>query len=111
MIELIWREYLARDCDTMMCITSLLAWMSTTIAQEEEYHSIKVNGYMCVKDQDQVISTIIICDNNESQNKLLKLLQQPPAEYKEKYTACIPSSEPIPVQEQKNDEDDDEEQT
>ena len=99
MIELIWVDNLCKSYDVMMCVSGLLAWLSATIAQEEEYHDIQFNGYMVAKDKNDC-SVLLICSDPQSQKKMLKILQQPPNEYKEKYIARVPSQEPEPVKEE-----------
>lgn len=101
MIEIVWTDTVACDYDVMMCATSLLAWLTTTIAQNEENHDIEFNGFMVAQEKTTGCSILILCgDNPKNQKRVLKILQQPPEEYKDKYIARIPSTEPIPVEEQ-----------
>lgn len=106
MIELSWKE--KADCEyiQLMTVSQLLAWLTTTLNEEKERHCIKLSGYMVLCEEDGKISILLIT-NGESQKQLLKILQQPPNEYKEKYIACVLSEEPQPVQE-KTEEDQDE---
>lgn len=104
MIELIWTDNLCKRYDVMMSVSGLLAWLTATIAQTEEYHSLKFNGYMVAQDKNDC-SVLLICGDLPSQKKLLKILQQPPNEYKEKYIARVPSQEPDPVHEEKEEPD------
>lgn len=106
MIELLWGN--SDNCtryDNMQAVGNLIAWLTTTIAMNEENHSIKLNGYIVVNEDDaSTISTLFICEK-ESQEKVLALLQEPPGEFKGKYIARIPSEEPTPVQIKVDDED------
>lgn len=99
MIEIVWLEKYA----AMMHASRMMAWLAAALAQNEEYHNIEFNGYMIVKEEGKEksgCSVLIICGDPVSQNRLLKILQQPPEEYKEKYIARIPCNEPDPVHEQ-----------
>ncbi len=101
MIEIVWLD----EYEAMMCASRLLAWLAATLAQNEEYHNIEFNGYMIVKEEGKEkgktgCSVLIICGDPVSQNRLLKILQQPPEEYEHKYIARIPCNEPEPVHEQ-----------
>ena len=101
MIEIVWKDPLARDYDVIMCATSLLAWLTSTIAQNEEYHNIEFNGYMLAQEKTVGCSMLIYCGYNpENRRRLLNILQQPPEEYKGKYIAHTLSREPMPVEEQ-----------
>lgn len=108
MIELSWKETTEEDYKRMMVVSNLLAWLTTTLAEDEANHSIKMNGYIVLCDSDGEFSTLIICEG-ESQKKLLKILQQPPEEYKEKYVACVLSKEPEPVKEKCEDDESEDE--
>ena len=108
MIEIVWTDNLHKDYEIMMCATNLISWLVTTIAQDEDYNKIVLNGFMLVKEVKGGCTSLLICDESESQKQLLKLLQQPPGEFKDRYIARIPSEEPDPVKEiQKENEDDD----
>lgn len=105
MIELSWKE--KADCEyvQLMSVSQLLAWLTTTLKEEKEHHSIKLNGYMVLCEENGTISILLI-SNGDSQKQLLKILQQPPNEYKEKYIACVLSEEPQPVQEETEEDQD-----
>lgn len=98
MIELVWKDIYSSDYDAMMIVSNLLAWLCVEIA-ETERNKPKIKGYIVCQDDETTISTLIICNGMEDQNKILKILQDPPEEYKEKYVARIPCEEPNPVYE------------
>ena len=92
MIELIWQDYNCDKKQMMMCMTSLLSWFTSIITMSEQYHHLSINGYVVVKAPDGTFTGIVVCDANQ-QDELLKIIQQPPSEYKGKYIACVPSNE------------------
>ena len=98
MIELTWNDWTDRERDAMMYVTNLLAWLTTTLATDEAYQDVEMTGYMVVKDNMKILAVLIMC-HDENQRKILKLLQQPPEEYRTKYIANILSEEPNPVEE------------
>lgn len=101
MIELIWQDYNCEKNQMMMCMTSLLSWFTNIITMSEQYHHLSINGYVVIKAPDGTFTGIVVCDP-EYQNELLKIIQQPPSEFRGKYIACIPSGnheEPMPVKE------------
>lgn len=102
MIELLWKNLSTNDKENMMYVTNLIAWLTTSLAQEKEYHKIVLSGYFTLIDKEGTFATLLVCYGKENQNQLLKILQQPPDEYKEKYVACVPSEEPCPVKEEEN---------
>lgn len=89
MIEITWNYYLCENYDMMMMISNLLAWLCTSIAQDEELHKVKMSGYLVVRDPSGVLSTLIVCTDPSSQMEIHQLLQQPPEEYKGKYVSKI----------------------
>lgn len=89
--------------EDLVLITRILTWISTTIALEQEKHELMMKGFIVLYDEGK-ISTLLITDDGEHQQKLLKMLQEPPGEYKEKYVACIMSEEPKVVEEKSDDE-------
>ena len=89
--------------DDLVMITRILTWISSTIALEKEKHELMMKGFIVLYDEGK-ISTLLITDDGEHQQKLLKMLQEPPGEYKEKYVACIMSEEPKVVEEKSDDE-------
>lgn len=98
MIELNWKNFLDRDEDVMMYVSNLIAWLTTTLATTEEYKHIKLSGFIVLLNKEHTISTLLLCED-KYQKELIKILQQPPEEYKERYEACITCEEPSPVAE------------
>ena len=105
MIEIIWTDNKTLDYEAMLTASSLMAWLLATISQNEEYHTIDMNGYMLVNEKaissssTTGCSILILSGDIGSQTRILKILQQPPNEYKGKYIARIPYDEPEPVKE------------
>lgn len=104
MIEIIWTDNKTIDYEAMLTASSLMAWLLATISQNEEYHTIDMNGYMLVNEKaisssSTGCSILILSGDIGSQTRILKILQQPPNEYKGKYIARIPYDEPDPVKE------------
>ena len=83
--------------DDMIMVTHILEWITSILALEEEKRQLMLKGYIVLYDEDRV-STLLICEG-EHQQKILKMLQEPPGEYKDKYVACIMSEEPKVVEE------------
>lgn len=113
MIEIIWKDTLLSDLNIMMYATNLIAWLTSLIAHKDEYRDVDLNGYMVVKEQTPGCSILVICNDIQSQKKVLDILQQPPEEFRDKYIARVPTNEPDPVKEQKkseNDDDDDDDE-
>lgn len=97
MIELLWQGKDFCDFNAFVCVTGVLSWITQVLAENEENHDIELNGFLVAK-SEQKISTLILCDI-DVQQRLLKILQQPPEQYKGKYIPCILSQEPESVQE------------
>ena len=83
--------------DDMVMISRIITWITTTLALEEEKRNLMLRGYIVLNDEDR-ISVLLICEG-EHEQRLLKMLQQPPGEYKDKYVACVLSEEPKVVEE------------
>lgn len=111
MIELLWQDK-SDFKKAFILLNEVLLWLSKTLAEHEEYNDIVVNGYLVARDDlKNHLSTLILCEE-ESQKRLLKILQQPPEEFKERYVPCILSAEPDSVEESpkcSGDDDDEEE--
>ena len=71
---------------------------------EKQYNKIVLNGYFTLIDKEGSFATLLVCYGKENQSQLLKILQQPPNEYKEKYVAYVPCEEPSPVNEEQDKE-------
>lgn len=102
MIEIKWQDALTKDCDIMWIISSILTWLTGKIAIEDECKDITLGGFLVIKNRTtKEVSTLLICedDENDSQKKIYKLLQQPPGEYSGRYVAQIVNEEPISVTE------------
>ena len=104
MIELNWLF----ESDSRMnavIVTEFMLWMMNAICDMNN-EKIILNGTIYVKDGENPLkhSILLLCDA-KGQNDLLHLVQQPPGEFKGKYVASILSEEPIPVNEQKEEDD------
>ena len=105
MIELLWKDIYDKEFDPYTYVVELIAWLSTTIAEQAKNHSLFLTSTILVRESDDKISTLILCDGEKGAEKhMLEILQQPPDSYKGKYVPCILSEEPSPVTE-KNEED------
>jgi hypothetical protein len=105
MIELLWNNLTYSNNENMMYISNFIAWLATSIVHEKSLHQIELNGFLTLKDSDNKVATLLLCDS-ECQREVLNILQQPPNEYKEKYIARVPCNEPSPVNEEQNKESD-----
>ena len=103
MIELLWRDIYDKEFDPMMFVSNLIAWLATNIAEQEKEHHIKLTGYIVVRENETTISSLITCLTEEDQKDILKILMNPPDEYKDKFTARVPCEEPVPVMEKDDD--------
>ena len=102
MIELLWKNTLDNDKDVMMMISSLITWLASQLTSNEEYKNLYLKGFLVIRDTKKQVFTLIMCGNEEQNEKgILKILQQPPEEFKERYVPCILSDEPESVQEAK----------
>jgi len=66
-------------------ISRILLWLTDSIKDDE---SILLEGYMAIRDEPKHVSVLLICDG-ESLKKIIKILQQPPEELKDKYIATV----------------------
>lgn len=110
MIELIWNFI---SSTSTKLITNLLSWIVDEIDKfhqttEKQDTTIKLRGFVVIEQDDHSFSILLISENNLYEKDLIKILQQPPGEFKEKYVARILYDEPIPVTERKNVSDDEE---
>lgn len=98
MIEVLWKNEKGDSLTQMMMkMTQLFSWLMKEI-HENKYH-INLKGYMILLDTEFVLSGLLLPGDKESQNQLIKILQQPPGEFTEKYIARIPAEEPVVVDE------------
>lgn len=105
MIELSWKALYENHNVDLMYMSNLLAWLTATIVEEQKSHAIMLTGFICINDEEnKKLSALILCEG-ESQEKILTILKNPPGEFKEKYIACIVASEPMPVTEVLEEED------
>ena len=100
MIELTWENFRK---DLFQQITVFLSWVLAEVEKEK----IDFHGYMVFNGKEGNYHTMLFTDGVHAK-KLLKILQQPPEEYKERYIACIPCEEPNPVHEVKQEQQDEE---
>ena len=101
MIELLWKSF---DENVMLFVSNLITWLASTIAQQQtDDDKFEMSGFLVAKNTKGELFTLIFSDE-KYQKRILKILQQPPDYYKEKYIACIPSEEPNPVVEKKEDD-------
>lgn len=106
MIEVTWNN-VSDDVLTqhLLKFTELMSWLLTSIMNDIELHNIEIRGYVIIHDKDK-LCMLIMTDAASGQQEILKLLQEPPEEYKEQYSTCILSEEPHPVQEKVEDDKD-----
>ena len=105
MIEITWIDASTCEHETMMFMSNFIAWLCTTIAQDEKNRRIEYQGYMLVKEPSGKCSALILCGDMKSQTKILGLLQQPPEQFRGRYIACVPCEEPTPVKEESESDD------
>lgn len=99
MIELVWdNTNLDKSYNIFLYITSYYAWLASELSDNEEHHKLLINGIILAYDKG-TYSSVILTDDVENEKKILKIIQQPPNEFKEKYVAHIVSQEPTPVEE------------
>ena len=110
MIEIIW-EYTALCIEEvewntgslgdalyksiLVYATVCMEWLLTEISKSDE--PIELNRYILGKDKNiDGCSAHLICADDKSQERIFKILQNPPDEFKEKYIAHILYNEPDP---------------
>lgn len=114
MIELLWKETKENYYRAMCDVAKLFAWLTSELLRLEETRketeeSIYLQGYTVIWDGAADAPAILLFSNSldkANQERLLKILQQPPGEFKEKYVACILSQEPESVKEVKSEKED-----
>ena len=114
MIELLWKETKENYYRAMCDVAKLFAWLTSELLRLEEIRketeeSIYLQGYTVLWDGAADAPAILLFSNSldrANQECLLKILQQPPGEFKEKYIACILSQEPDSVKEMKSEKED-----
>lgn len=114
MIELLWKETKENYYRAMCDVAKLFAWLTSELLRLEEIRketeeSIYLQGYTVLWDGAADAPAILLFSNSldrANQECLLKILQQPPGEFKEKYVACILSQEPDGVKEMKSEKED-----
>lgn len=114
MIELLWKETKENYYRAMCDVAKLFAWLTSELLRLEETRketeeSIYLQGYTVIWDGAADAPAILLFSNSldrDNQECLLKILQQPPGEFKEKYVACILSQEPESVKEVKSEKED-----
>ena len=114
MIELLWKETKENYYRAMCDVAKLFAWLTSELLRLEETcketeESIYLQGYTVIWDGAADAPAILLFSNTldrANQESLLKILQQPPGEFKEKYVACILSQEPESVKEVKSEKED-----
>lgn len=114
MIELLWKETKENYYRAMCDVAKLFAWLTSELLRLEEIRketeeSIYLQGYTVLWDGAADAPAILLFSNSldrANQECLLKILQQPPGEFKEKYVACILSQEPDSVKEMKSEKED-----
>lgn len=114
MIELLWKETKENYYRAMCDVAKLFAWLTSELLRLEETRketeeSIYLQGYTVIWDGAADAPAILLFSNSldkANQECLLKILQQPPGEFKEKYVACILSQEPESVKEVKSEKED-----
>ena len=114
MIELLWKETKENYYRAMCDVAKLFAWLTSELLRLEEIRketeeSIYLQGYTVLWDGAADAPAILLFSNSldrANQECLLKILQQPPGEFNEKYVACILSQEPDSVKEVKSEKED-----
>ena len=121
MIELIWKykPLVSETENTLYLVASLLRWITSKLDEIQLFSiddapcEVKLRGFFVVEQDDKSISILLVSENKKYQTEIMKILQQPPGEFKERYIARILCDEPIAVSEKKeeikkSDYDDDE---
>lgn len=98
MIELSLTEY--DEVNALMLISNIIAWVTTTLSNEKGVDAT-LDGYVVLRDKNQRFSALLVCEKT-SQEKMMKILQQPPNAYKEKYIACIVQDEPSIIEDKED---------
>lgn len=106
MIELLWNE-INEEYDAMFYMSKLMAWLATALIEHHKMYAL--NGVIVLRDKNDKVASLLICDENLQEN-ILQILQQPPGEYKGKYIAKIVDVNNIDIHTM-NDENNDENPT
>ena len=114
MIELLWKDFNAEYYRAMNDVATLFAWLTATLLEyeknkKENEESIYLQGYTVIWDSTTDVPAVLVLSNSAdvaNQERLLKILQQPPGEFRGKYVACILSQEPVSVNEVKCEKED-----
>lgn len=114
MIELLWEESKENYYRAMNDVATLFAWLTATLLEYEKNkkegeESIYLQGYTVIWDSTTDVPAVLVLSNSAdvaNQERLLKILQQPPGEFRGKYVPCILSQEPESVKEMKCEKED-----
>lgn len=102
MIELRLKNNECADGVALMYITDILAWLTTALTGEE-YKNITLSGYMAIHMSEGGYTCLILANDMDGE-KILKVLQQPPPKYQEKYIACIVQENVVECDSKKDEE-------
>lgn len=83
--------------DELRTINEIMCWLFGVMVDYPE-QELGLDGFVIARGNSGRTSALLIC-TNKSEPMLVKVLNQPPEEYKEKYIAKIVNSETDPVQE------------
>lgn len=101
MIEILLNTEFRQDADNdLMWMSNLIGWLVTTIAMTQdkkpEGEKLKLKGYIVLVEEGDRVAGLLLCDGKD-QDEILKIIKQPPENFKGKYEAHILVEEPMPV--------------
>lgn len=101
MIEILLNTEFRQDADNdLMWMSNLIGWLVTTIAMTQdkkpEDEKLKLRGYVVLVEEGNRVAGLLLCDGKD-QDEILKIIKQPPDNFKGKYEAHILVAEPMPV--------------
>lgn len=98
MIEIVTpekHEYL----DDMLLMVNIITWLLTEMKRDKDKQDVFLRGYLLSADSSNGHLGGLLFAEDESQQAILKILLQPPGEFKGKYIARVLCEEPQPVKE------------
>lgn len=109
-VRLIPSGFLKRQ--SLWVLSQILEWFFEQVDKiSQDKDALPCDGYIVIKDNldtCQEVGALLLTKrdglNSEWEDKLLKILQQPPEKYKGKYVAHILSKEPDVVEEKQDDD-------
>lgn len=103
MIELYWKNKSLRDSNAYLIdISKFFVWFTTSVVEKYGNQIPLIDGYLVFYERDIGYHILFYGIKPPYQEILLKHLQQPPEEFKERYIACVVQKENTPCEDEED---------